>query len=79
MLTKDETAKNVEHTLFRSMIHNLLYLKATSPDIFFSLDISARFQAAPKESHLNAIKHIKHVNRACEHMKFGYLLIKILS
>ncbi|CAL2233202.1 unnamed protein product [Prunus armeniaca] len=40
------------------MIGSLLYLTASRPDISFSVGVCARFQANPKESHLNAVKRI---------------------
>ncbi|XP_075085057.1 secreted RxLR effector protein 161-like [Nicotiana tabacum] len=40
------------------MIGSLLYLTASHPDIMFSECRCARFQEAPKESHLIAVKRI---------------------
>ena len=40
------------------MIGSLLYLTASTPDIMFSVCICARFQAAPRECHLTAVKRI---------------------
>ena len=40
------------------MIESLLYLTASRPDIVFSVGLCARFQTAPKESHLTAVKRI---------------------
>ncbi|XP_070014924.1 secreted RxLR effector protein 161-like [Nicotiana sylvestris] len=40
------------------MIGSLLYLTASRPDIIFSVELCARFQANPKESYLTAIKRI---------------------
>ena len=40
------------------MIGSLLYLTASRPDIMYSVCLCARFQACPKESHLNAVKRI---------------------
>jgi hypothetical protein len=40
------------------MIGSLLYLCASRPDIMLSVGVCARFQAAPKESHLVAVKRI---------------------
>ena len=42
----------------RSMIGSLLYLCASRPDIMLSVCMCARFQAAPKECHLVAVKRI---------------------
>ena len=47
-------------TLYRSMIGSLLYLTASRPGIIFSVRICVRFQAAPKESYMTAIKRIIH-------------------
>ena len=48
----------VSPTLYRSIIGSLLYLTASRPDIAFSVGVCARYQAAPKESHLTAVKRI---------------------
>nr|GEY93895.1 retrovirus-related Pol polyprotein from transposon TNT 1-94 [Tanacetum cinerariifolium] len=57
-LTKDKECELVDSTKYRGMIGSLLYLKASRPDIMFSVYLYARFQEAPKTSHLEAIKHI---------------------
>jgi hypothetical protein len=57
-LDLDPNGKEVDHSLFRSMIGSLLYLCASRPDIVLSVGICARFQAAPKVSHLVAVKRI---------------------
>jgi len=54
----DPTGKEVDQKVYRSMIGSLLYLCASRPDIMFSVGMCARFQAAPKESHLVAVKRI---------------------
>ena len=62
-LSKDTSGKDVDQTLYKSMIDSLLYLTTSKPDIAFSMAICAYFQACPKESHLFAIKRIiKYVN-----------------
>ena len=40
------------------MSGSLLYLTASRPDIMYNVCLCARFQACPKESHLNAVKRI---------------------
>ena len=50
----------VDPTLYQSMIGSLLYLTVSRPDIPFSVGVCARFQVAPKESHLTAVKRIIH-------------------
>nr|CAD39343.2 OSJNBa0094O15.12 [Oryza sativa Japonica Group] len=57
-LDLDEGGKPVDLKLYRSMIGSLLYLTASRPDIMFSVCMCARFQAAPKECHLVAVKRI---------------------
>ena len=57
-LSRDAVGIEVDPTLYRSMIGSLLYLIASRPDITFSVGICARFQAAPKESHMTAVKQI---------------------
>ena len=57
-LTSDEKGKDVDIKKYRGMIGSLLYLTASRPDIMYSVCVCARFQAKPKESHLNAVKRI---------------------
>jgi hypothetical protein len=57
-LEEDPNGKNVDQKVYRSMIGSLLYLCASRPDIMLSVGVCARFQAAPKESHLVAVKRI---------------------
>ena len=57
-LSLDATSVDVDPKLYRSMIGSLLYLTASRLDIAFSVGVCARFQAAPKESHLTAVKRI---------------------
>jgi len=48
----------VDETKYRGVIGSLLYLTASTLDIMFVVYMCARFQSAPKESHLNATKRI---------------------
>lgn len=59
-LAKDEHGKDVDPSLYISMIGSLLYLTASKPDIFFSVRVCARYQASPKQSHLTTVKSIIH-------------------
>jgi len=62
-ISVDVTGKQIDPTLYRSIIGSLHYLTASRPDIAFSLRVCARFQANPKESHLTAVKRIiRYVN-----------------
>ena len=57
-LNVDSSKVEVSLTLYRNIIGSLLYLTASRPDIAFSVGVCARYQAAPKESHLTAVKQI---------------------
>jgi hypothetical protein len=57
-LNFDMGNKSVDQKVYRSMIGSLLYLYASRPIIMFSVCMCARFQAAPKECHLRAVKRI---------------------
>ena len=57
-LDMDETSKPIDQTKYRGMIGSLIYLTASRYDIMYSVCLCARFQACPKESHLNAVKKI---------------------
>ena len=55
-LALDPNGKEVDQKVYRSMIGSLLYLCASRPDIMLSVGMCARFQSAPKECHLMAVK-----------------------
>ncbi|XP_070026290.1 secreted RxLR effector protein 161-like [Nicotiana sylvestris] len=54
----DEPGSSVDQKLYRGMIGSLLYVTASRPDIVFSVELCAQFQANPKESHLTTVKRI---------------------
>ncbi|GKE80174.1 retrovirus-related pol polyprotein from transposon TNT 1-94 [Tanacetum coccineum] len=58
ILMKGVECESIDSTKYRDMIGSLLYLKASRPDILFSVRLYARFQEDPKTSHLEAIKCI---------------------
>ncbi len=57
-LSKDDESPDVDQKLYRSMIGSLLYVTASRPDVMHAVGIVGRFQANPKESHLQAVKRI---------------------
>ena len=57
-LKRNSGGKDVDKELYLSMIGSLLYLCASRPDIVLSVGVCARYQAAPKESHLMAVTRI---------------------
>ncbi|XP_019257681.1 PREDICTED: uncharacterized protein LOC109235889 [Nicotiana attenuata] len=56
VLDEDNNGKRVDETIYRGMIGSLLYLTTSRPDIMFSVCKCARFQSAPKKSHLTVVK-----------------------
>ncbi|XP_075088520.1 secreted RxLR effector protein 161-like [Nicotiana tabacum] len=57
-LDKDEQGIPIDETKYHGMIGSLLYLTASRPDVMFNVCKCTRFQSAPKESHLTAVKRI---------------------
>eukprot|EP00253_Pinus_taeda_P005359 PITA_05359 len=57
-LRANDDSAAVHQPTYRSMIGSLLYLIGTRPDIMHVVGIVGRFQANPKETHLQAIKRI---------------------
>ncbi|GJR49106.1 hypothetical protein Tco_1317209 [Tanacetum coccineum] len=71
-LMKDEECESVDSTKYRGMIGSLLYLTASRPDIMFSVCLCARFQEAPKTSHLEAVKRIFRYIKGTTHLGLWY-------
>jgi len=57
-LSIDDSSKDVDQRLYRSMIGSLLYVTASRPDIMQAIGQVARFHAAPKKSHIIVVKRI---------------------
>jgi hypothetical protein len=57
-LSKDDDSKSTDQRKYRSMIGNLLYVTTSRPDVMRAVGQVTRFQAAPKESHVLAVKRI---------------------
>jgi len=57
-LAVDDGSPSVGEKSYRGMIGLLLYLTASRPDIVYRVNLCARFQSNPKETHLKAIKWI---------------------
>eukprot|EP00253_Pinus_taeda_P031293 PITA_31293 len=57
-LSSNDESAAVHQPTYRSMIGSLFYLTSTRPDIMHAVGIVGRFQANPKESHLQAVKRI---------------------
>ncbi|GJR32136.1 retrovirus-related pol polyprotein from transposon TNT 1-94 [Tanacetum coccineum] len=71
-LTKDEECELVDSTKYQGIKGSLLYLTASRPDIMFSVSLYARFQEAPKMSHLEAVKRIFRYTKGTTHLEFWY-------
>ncbi|KAL0356000.1 UNVERIFIED_CONTAM: Retrovirus-related Pol polyprotein from transposon TNT 1-94 [Sesamum radiatum] len=57
-LSKDDGARKVDSTTFRSLVGSLRYLTCTRPDILFAVGLVSRFMENPSEEHMNAAKRI---------------------
>eukprot|EP00253_Pinus_taeda_P006390 PITA_06390 len=57
-LSANDDSSAVHQPTYRSMIGSLLYLTGTRPDIMHVVGIVGRFQANPKEAHLQVVKRI---------------------
>ena len=57
-LSKDDQSPEVDQKSYRSMIGSLLYLTASRPDIMLVVGMVGRYQSAPKQTHLSAVKRI---------------------
>jgi hypothetical protein len=57
-LSKDDDSPDVDQSSYRSMIGILLYITTSRPDIMHVVGMVGRYKAAPKQSHLQAVKRI---------------------
>eukprot|EP00253_Pinus_taeda_P029907 PITA_29907 len=57
-LNKEDSNKDFDPSLYKSIIGSLMYLTATRPDIMFAISLISRFMERPKEAHLQAAKRI---------------------
>ena len=46
-LSKEDCSKNVNLTLYKSMVGSLMYLTATRPDIMYAISLISRFMETP--------------------------------
>jgi hypothetical protein len=54
----DEDGEDVDQREYKSVIHSLLYLTVTRPDIQFTVCLCACFQASPRSSHRTVVQRI---------------------
>ena len=57
-LSKDDDSPGVDQSSYRSMIGSLLYITTSRPNIMHVVGMVRRYHAAPKQSHLLAVKII---------------------
>jgi hypothetical protein len=57
-LRKDDDSNSTDQRKYMSMIGSLLYVTASRPNVMQGVRQVARFQAAPKESHVLVVKRI---------------------
>jgi hypothetical protein len=78
-LSKDDDLKSTDQRKYRSMIGNLLYVTTSRPDVMQAFGQVAGFQAAPKESHVLAVKRIFKYLKGTEEFGLWYPKGKDLS
>eukprot|EP00253_Pinus_taeda_P031357 PITA_31357 len=57
-LSKEDSNKDFDPRLYKSIVVSLMYLTATRPDIMFAVSLISRFMERPKEGHWQAAKRI---------------------
>ncbi|XP_071700024.1 uncharacterized mitochondrial protein AtMg00240-like [Rutidosis leptorrhynchoides] len=72
-LTLEGEGDSFDSTKYIGTIRSLLYLKASQPDIMYSVCLCARFQENPKMSHIEAIKRIFRYFEGTMHLGLWYL------
>jgi hypothetical protein len=78
-LSKDDDSKSTDQRQYRSMIGSLLYVTASRPDVMQAVGQVARFEAAPKESHVLAVKRIFRYLKGTKEFGLWYPKGKYLS
>eukprot|EP00253_Pinus_taeda_P026483 PITA_26483 len=62
-LTKEDSSKDFDPKLYKSIVGSLMYLTATRPDIMHAVSLISRFMERPKETHWQEAKRIlRYVN-----------------
>eukprot|EP00253_Pinus_taeda_P025350 PITA_25350 len=57
-LSKEDSSKDFDPSLYKSIVCSLMYLTATRSDIMFAVSLISRFMERPKEAHWKAAKRI---------------------
>jgi hypothetical protein len=78
-LSKDDYSKSTYQRKYRSIIGSLLYVTTSRLDVMHIDGHVARFQAAPKESHVLAVKRILRYLKGTKEFRLWYPKEKDLS
>jgi hypothetical protein len=70
-LSANDDSPTINQPEYRSMIGSLLYLTGTRPDIMHAVGIVGRFQANPRESHLQAVKEYSNIYKELKILDYG--------
>eukprot|EP00253_Pinus_taeda_P032864 PITA_32864 len=57
-LSKEDSSKDFDPSLYKRIVSSLMYLTATRSDIMFAVSLISRFMERPKEAHWQAAKGI---------------------
>eukprot|EP00253_Pinus_taeda_P018881 PITA_18881 len=57
-LSIEDSSKDFDPSLYKSIVGSLMYLTTTRPDIMFAVSLISRFMERPKETHWQATKRI---------------------
>jgi len=57
-LSKEDSDKDFDPSLYKSIVGSLMYLTATRPHIMFVFSLISRFMERPKEAHWRAAKRV---------------------
>eukprot|EP00253_Pinus_taeda_P031280 PITA_31280 len=57
-LSKEDSSKDINPSLYKSIVGSVMYLTATRPDIMFVVILISRFMERPKEAHWQATERI---------------------
>eukprot|EP00253_Pinus_taeda_P018666 PITA_18666 len=57
-LSREDSSKDFDPSLYKSIVGSLMYLKATRPDIMYAVSLISRFMERPKEAHWQVAKRI---------------------
>ena len=75
-LSKNDESLEVDHTMYRSMTGNMLYVTATRSYVMKDVGLVARFYSTPKETHVTAVKRIFRYLKVLWSMVYGIQKLK---